>query len=109
MIKLKILVAACGLCIALAPVALPSVHEMTVFSRQKPDEFAQQTQRLKSASAADRRDAIGRLVEMEDLRAVEPLLPMLKDSDSGVRSAAANALGVLADKRAVEPLIVLLK
>src|SRR2546421_353701 len=107
--KLKIMIAACGLGLALSPVALCSVLYFSASSRQKPDEFAQQVQRLKSASAADRHDAIDKLAEMEDPRALEPLMAMLKDADSEVRAAAANALGGLPDRRAVEPLILLLK
>lgn len=42
---------------------------------------------------------------MKDLRAVEPLIASLGDSDEYVRRNAAEALGELKDLRAVEPLI----
>lgn len=40
-----------------------------------------------------------------DIRAVEPLISILKAEDSFVRTATAEALGVLGDARAVGPLI----
>ena len=49
------------------------------------------------------------LGQLGDERAVEPLIAILRDSDSGVRVAAAQALGQLRDERAVEPLIVALE
>jgi HEAT repeat protein len=46
------------------------------------------------------------LGELEDPRAVEPLITALKyDNGTGVRSTATNALGKIGDTRAVEPLI----
>jgi HEAT repeat protein/CHAT domain-containing protein len=42
---------------------------------------------------------------MGNERAVEPLLPVLRDPDSQVRSSASWALGSLEDRRAVGPLI----
>jgi HEAT repeat protein len=45
------------------------------------------------------------LGEIQDARAVEPLIAVLKDIDSNVRSNAAEALGNIKDARAVEPLI----
>jgi HEAT repeat protein len=43
-----------------------------------------------------------------DARAVEPLLPLLRDEDWSVRRVAAETLGQLGDARAVEPLMGLL-
>ncbi|MFB0546962.1 MAG: HEAT repeat domain-containing protein, partial [Anaerolineae bacterium] len=45
------------------------------------------------------------LGELEDARAVEPLIARLGDEDGDVRWAAAEALGKIGDARAVEPLI----
>ena len=60
-----------------------------------------------------RESAAKTLGEMKDLRAVEPLIKALNDSDCNgyhnVRISAANSLGTLKDPRAVEPLIKLLK
>ncbi|NYB52411.1 MAG: HEAT repeat domain-containing protein [Methanobacteriaceae archaeon] len=44
-----------------------------------------------------------------DKRAVEPLIELLDDYDSYVRSSSAKSLGLIGDKRAVEPLIELLE
>ena len=53
---------------------------------------------VKNSSA----EALGKI---GDLRAVDPLLELLKDDHMGPRSNAAEALGELKDTRAVEPLI----
>ena len=45
----------------------------------------------------------------DSLKAVEPLIVSLKDSDGRVRRGAVTALGMLKDLRAVEPLIAALK
>lgn len=45
---------------------------------------------------------------IEDERAVEPLIAVLRDDDESVRVAATSALGDLKDARAVEPLLVAL-
>ena len=55
-----------------------------------------------------RRDAARALGELEDPRAVEPLIAALGDERSDVRQAAAEALGKIKDPRAVEPLIAAL-
>jgi hypothetical protein len=49
------------------------------------------------------------LGNINDTRAVEPLILALKDNNSGVRIGAAWALGNINDTRAVEPLILALK
>jgi hypothetical protein len=49
------------------------------------------------------------LGQINDTRAVEPLIQALKDNDSNVRYGAAIALGQINDTRAVEPLIQALK
>ncbi len=55
-----------------------------------------------------RRDAALALGQIEDARAVEPVLLALHHRDTTVRWAAAQALGELGDARVVEPLVVLL-
>jgi HEAT repeat protein len=55
-----------------------------------------------------RKEAAVALREIGDARAVEPLIAILKDSDSGVRIESVRALEVLGDTRAVEPLIATL-
>src|ERR1041384_3280049 len=56
-----------------------------------------------------RRWAVDGLGQLDDIRAVELLLGMLKDVDKYVRSSTATALGLLGDGRAVEPLLSLLE
>jgi len=56
--------------------------------------------RLRSAQA---------LGQIEDVRAVEPLVARLHDDSTGVSREAAVALGKIRDPRAVEPLIAALK
>ena len=56
-----------------------------------------------------REAAVETLKELNDTRAVEPLIQALKDEDSSVREGAAWALGKLNDTRAAEPLILALK
>jgi HEAT repeat protein len=48
------------------------------------------------------------LCNLEDLRAVEPLVVALKDEDLHVRTAAAGSLGRIGDPRAVPALEELL-
>ena len=54
-------------------------------------------------------DAAGALGNLEDPRAVEPLIAALNDNEGTVRYEAAAALGKIKDPRAVEPLIAALK
>ncbi len=61
-----------------------------------------------SSSAFQRQEAAGALGESGDLRAIEPLVKVLKDSDAFVRMIAADALGKFKDPRAIEPLKELL-
>ena len=63
---------------------------------------------LRSWDALVRANAARALGDLNDRRAVEPLIMALKDSDSDVRYSAANALRELKDRRAVEPLKELL-
>jgi len=56
-----------------------------------------------------RRDAARILGEVGDPRAVESLVPALKDSNWDVRRTAAWALGKIGDARAVEPLVAALQ
>jgi HEAT repeat protein len=49
------------------------------------------------------------LGELEDPRAVEPLIAALKDAEWRVRLAAAESLGKIGDARAVKPLIAALQ
>ncbi|MDD4162714.1 MAG: HEAT repeat domain-containing protein, partial [Methanothrix sp.] len=52
-----------------------------------------------------RRDAAKSLFDLNDTRAVEPLIEALNDPDAEVRANAASALGWIKDKRAVDALI----
>lgn len=67
---------------------------------------------VKALEDADRdvREAVTKtLGQLKDVRAVDPLIAILKEStNSDVRSAAAKSLGQLGDIRAVEPLIMVL-
>jgi HEAT repeat protein len=65
--------------------------------------------RLGDSAPKARETAIGALSSLGDVRAVEPLIAVLKDGDEFVRTAAAEALGKLGDARAVEPLVAALK
>jgi HEAT repeat protein len=56
-----------------------------------------------------RKEAVEALGKIGDVRAVEPLIEKLYDSDIGVCREAANALGKIRDVRAVEPLVRLFK
>ncbi|MGD2179902.1 HEAT repeat domain-containing protein [Lusitaniella coriacea] len=49
--------------------------------------------------------AVRRLAELDDPRAIDPLVAALRDRASYVRAAAIEALGKLGDTRAIEPLI----
>jgi len=50
-------------------------------------------------------NAIQALGQLDDPRAVEPLVQALHDADYWVRQGAARALRHLGDPRAIEPLI----
>jgi HEAT repeat protein len=57
-----------------------------------------------------RQEAVDRLAESKDERAVTELIKvLLKDKDEDVRESAADALGELGDERAVAPLVQALK
>lgn len=65
---------------------------------------------LRSESSEARRLAAATLGELEDKRAVEPLVEVLShDGDYAVRTAAATALGQIKDQRAVWVLVGTLK
>jgi HEAT repeat protein len=49
-------------------------------------------------------EAVKKLGEMKDAKAVEPLLKVLKEDDK-LRPAAAQSLGMIGDPRAIQPLI----
>jgi HEAT repeat protein len=53
----------------------------------------------------DRNNAIRALARIRGENAVEPLIALLKDENTYVRSAAAEALGEIGDVRAVRPLL----
>lgn len=53
--------------------------------------------------------AISSLAKMRDVRAVEPLISLLKHKNCIKRQEAATALGSIKDPRAIEPLISLLR
>jgi len=52
-----------------------------------------------------RRDAVVRLGQTRDPRALEPLILALQDEDSSVKIEAMTCLGRLKDPRAIEPLV----
>ncbi|MFZ3149463.1 MAG: HEAT repeat domain-containing protein [Methanothrix sp.] len=52
-----------------------------------------------------RREAAKSLFDLNDTRAVEPLIEALNDPDADVRANAASALGWIRDRRAVDALI----
>ncbi|MDD2836815.1 MAG: HEAT repeat domain-containing protein, partial [Methanothrix sp.] len=60
---------------------------------------------LQDPSVEIRREAAKSLFDLNDTRAVEPLIEALNDPDAEVRANAASALGWIKDKRAVETLI----
>lgn len=64
--------------------------------------------RLGSRSIRERISGAQVLGQLEDVRAVEPLIAALRDTNDGARQAAVTALGQLRDARAVEPLIAIL-
>lgn len=47
------------------------------------------------------------VIELHDVRAVEPLLALLRDGDDAVRRAVILPLGLLGDERAITPLLEL--
>ena len=53
--------------------------------------------------------AVGKLKDLADVQAVEPLIACLQDNEPIVRAYTAQALGALKDARATEPLIECLK
>ena len=63
---------------------------------------------LNSPSATERARAAGMLGRMNEPRATEPLIALLKDGDAEVRLNAAAALGNIGNPVAVEPLTALL-
>ena len=75
------------------PIALLLIGgvSLAAFARQKPDEVAKQLERLKSVSSAERRDAIEKLVDTEDPRAIEPIIAALKDALEILVVGPANA------------------
>jgi hypothetical protein len=81
--------------------------------RQQPepqsDSFSELISKLLDKSPTVRRDAASALVDLKDLRALDPLISALNDSDFGVKSFAALALGQIKDRRAVDPLTAVLK
>ena len=64
---------------------------------------------FKSENGSDRRNAAKALRDLNDKRAVVPLIAALKDKNDLVKEYAADILGYLKDKRAVVPLIAALK
>src|SRR5438876_7209682 len=83
-------------------------QQATAQKEQKGDEISRLLDRIKSQSAAERREAIDQLGDAGDPRAVAPLIAALKDQDPDVRASTANALGQLGDKRAIDPLTSML-
>jgi hypothetical protein len=64
---------------------------------------------LRDPNSDARQDAADALRDLQDPRAVEPLVAALDDPNHAVRKHAAWALGNIKDARAVEPLIIALK
>ena len=65
--------------------------------------------RLKTGDAEVRVIVLGLLAKLKTTKAVDFIIPLLKDDHWGVRGSAADVLGMMGDKRAVEPLIATLK
>ena len=63
---------------------------------------------LKDGDRDVRFRAVCVLDALSDVRAVEPLIAVLRDEDSLMRSRAVHALGQIGDGRAVEPLLAAL-
>lgn len=68
-------------------------------------ELQRNVKNLASENYEARVKAAKKLGELEDLKAVDPLIKALNDGDSDVRKTAANALGKIGDAKAIEPLI----
>src|SRR5436190_8566766 len=64
---------------------------------------------LHSKDSHTRKEAAETLGASGDLRAVEPLIVMLQDTDYSVRKAAVQALQQIGDTRAISPLITMLQ
>jgi HEAT repeat protein len=69
----------------------------------------QLTLALVDESAHVRGDAALALGEIGSLRALEPLIDQLRDSEPRVRAAAIAALGKLGDRRATEPILAVVE
>lgn len=72
---------------------------------KKKNDVKKWIAQLNKENPAIRREAVGKLGETGDIRAVEPLIKVLEHDILFVRWEAAEALGKIGDTRAVEPLI----
>ncbi len=73
-----------------------------------PAGLAHQVGRLKDEDAGNRFEAVDQLVQSQHPSVLEPLLPMLRDSDAFVRRLTAEGLASFKDKLSVDALIIAL-
>jgi len=69
------------------------------------DPVEENIRNLNNPDSSIRSDAAAALFDLNDSRAVEPLIEALSDEDADVRGSAAAALAKSRDRRAVEPLL----
>jgi HEAT repeat protein len=64
---------------------------------------------LKDKGRYEKWNAITALGDLKDVRAIDPIIPMLNEWESDIKKAAIDALIKIGDARAVKPMIALLK
>lgn len=79
-------------------------HTLEVFESM-PEDFEGLVAKLQDADSEARMAAVYRLMSLEDTRAVEHLIPLLKDESVRVRPAVAQALGHYEQVEAVPALL----
>ena len=71
---------------------------------KESQEIAKNIDILKNSNDYERRKAVGRLGNIGDIRAVNPLIKSLKDKDPFVRRLSASSLGKIRSSKAVSSL-----
>jgi len=82
------------------------VQEVIEFLSDKKEDLRINAASILGQFGEEAADSLG---ELQDEKAVEPLIKALKDKDAGVRMFAARALGNFGDKRALDPILKLLE